>query len=422
MRERTKITASGPVVYLPDGSIVFASTREIKYVPCDTQIVPHMFRMRGDGSAIHQLTRSTAHENQLSLLPDGRILYSRWDYVDRNFGDGHGFWVVNPDGTNPALIWGNNTTHPSTGWFARSIPGTGRLLCILGTHHGSLGGSLAILDPHEAIEGKESVVRTWPAEVKGRFERGGDPRLEREGNISVRLAVEGWSPETRRLWSADANMRMHRHDDNLENVRPWYNTPWPLSEKYFLCARADSRKDRTALCLVDVFGNELLLHTEERGCYSPMPLAPRPKLDRESLDRLMTWVDINGPYYPTTYCAYPHNPPGRCSLNRRELETLGRLTGFTIEQVIRSSDCKGPMISFDRPALSPCLSGLEGTPARYAEALSIIGEGQRRLKERPRADMPGFVPWERDLERQAHREKYLTIERETRKAMRERRD
>ncbi len=135
-------------IYMPDGSIAFASTREIKYVPCDTQIVPQMFRMAGDGSDIRQITRSTAHENQLSLMPDGRILYSRWDYVDRNFGDGHGFWVANPDGTNPALIWGNNTTHPSAGWFARSLAETGRLLCILGTHHGSLGGGVS--DPRSA--------------------------------------------------------------------------------------------------------------------------------------------------------------------------------------------------------------------------------------------------------------------------------
>ncbi|MHC4266194.1 MAG: TolB family protein, partial [Planctomycetota bacterium] len=85
-------------IYLPDDSIVFASSRDLKFVPCDTQIVPQLFRMSPDGTNIHQITRSTAHENQISLMPDGRILYSRWDYVDRNFGDGHGFWVTNPDG------------------------------------------------------------------------------------------------------------------------------------------------------------------------------------------------------------------------------------------------------------------------------------------------------------------------------------
>ena len=665
-------------IYMPDGSIVFASTREIKYVPCDTQLVPQLFRMAGDGTNIHQITRSTAHENQLSLTGDGRILYSRWDYVDRNFGDGHGFWVANPDGTSAALIWGNNTTHPSAGWFARFIPGTGRLLCILGTHHGNLGGALAVLDPQAAIEGTASIVRTWPAEVKDRFRKTGDSSLQREGNSSVRLAVETWSPGARRLWSDDANMRLHRHDDAQGNVRPWYNTPWPLSENYFLCVRSAGRNERSAIYLVDTFGNEILLHQEGAGCYSPMPLAPRPKpvaipsrrdyahndglfyvqnvyegthmkgvepgsvkairvvevlskrgrsegagwnglgmqtpamnwtefnakrilgtvpvakdgsayfavpadrfvyfqlldargmmiqsmrsgtsvhsgetkscvgchesrqaanksprpelfpsaarrtpstlrpwygpprrfsyldevqpvfdkhcvechdfgtegakkvvlagdrtasfnvsymelwrkgylgtigagpaghlpayswgshasrlirnlqkgrkqkghedikLDRQSLDRLITWVDINGPYYPTTYTAYPHNPPGRCPLDRGELATLGRLTGFTLQQVTRTDQCKGPMISFDRPELSPCLASLEQDPAKHDEALAIIRQGQRRLQARPRADMPGFVPWEKDLKRQAHLEKYRGIELDARKAIRQR--
>jgi hypothetical protein len=90
-------------IYLPDDSIVFSSSRDLKYVPCDSQIVPQLFRMNSDGQNIHQITRSTAHENQISLMSDGRILYSRWDYIDRNFGDGHGFWVTNPDGTNHDL-------------------------------------------------------------------------------------------------------------------------------------------------------------------------------------------------------------------------------------------------------------------------------------------------------------------------------
>jgi len=168
-------------IYLADGSIAFASTREIKYVPCAGEIVPQLFRMEGDGANIHQITRSTAIENETSLMPDGRILYSRWDYVDRNFGDGHGFWVSNPDGSNQAIIWGNNTAHPSAGWSARMIPGTTKLLCVLGTHHNSLGGALAILDPSEAIDGRRSIARTWPPEVVKRFD-----------NLQVLNLAAGW--------------------------------------------------------------------------------------------------------------------------------------------------------------------------------------------------------------------------------------
>jgi hypothetical protein len=605
-------------------------------------------------------------------MPDGRILYSRWDYVDRNFGDGHGFWVTNPDGTNQALVWGNNTTHPSAGWTARCIPGTGRLLCILGTHHGSLGGALAILDPRTAIEGTESIVRTWPAEVKGRFILPKNASLDNEREGAVKMSVSSWSPQARNLWSTDGNMRMHRHTDNLRDVEPWYNTPWPLSEKYFLCVRAQEREAPPAIYLVDVFGNETMLHEEEIGCFSPMPLAPNPrpalipsrrdygdgdgffyiqnvyegthtrgikpgtikavhvvealskrglspehswegmggqnpgvnwtefnpkqvlgiapveadgsayfavpsdrfiyfqlldennmmvqsmrsgtsvhsgeqlacvgchesrhtaspysnrqpatlasirppsklrpwygpprpfsyqdeiqplldkhciqchdfgregaekivlagdrnasfnvsymelwgkgyvggigagpaghlppkswgsnaspliqllrqghqnlKLDTESMDRLITWTDLNGPYYPTSRSAYPYNLSGRCPLDVEEMKMLAELTGFDLESEVRASSYKGPMISFDRPEMSPCLASLKKDSSKYSKALALIRKGQQRIKKRPRADMPGFVPWQRDLQRMAHLKKYRAIEENSRKAIRQ---
>jgi len=273
--------------YLPDGGIVFASSRNLKIVPCDRQIVPQLFRMTGKGANIHQITRSIVHENQVSLMPDGRILYSRWDYVDRNFADGHGFWVVNPDGSNPAIVWGNNTAHPSAGWNARAIPGTSRLACILGTHHRSLGGALAVLDPGRAIDGYGSVVRTWPENVKNRFRELEklDMEKEKRRHRSAWLAYKTWPERALRLVGGDPNLRIHAWEDTQGNVRPWYDTPWPLSDpsaeaaagKYFLCARADRRGQGAAIWLVDVFGNEIKIHGEGPGCYAPMPLAPSPR-------------------------------------------------------------------------------------------------------------------------------------------------
>ena len=55
----------------------------------------------------------------------------------------------------------------------------------------------------------------------------------------------------------------------------------------------------------------------------------------------------------------------------------------------------------------------------YREALALIRKGHERLKKRPRADKPGFLPWERDLSRIAHRKKYNEIELNSRKAIRE---
>ena len=66
-------------------------------------IMANLHRMDGDGANIHQIGKSTLFEGHASLMPDGRVLYYRWEYVDRNFGDAQGLWTVNPDGTGHAI-------------------------------------------------------------------------------------------------------------------------------------------------------------------------------------------------------------------------------------------------------------------------------------------------------------------------------
>jgi hypothetical protein len=100
--------------------------------------------MESDGANIYQITKNTLFDNHSELMADGRILYARWEYVDRNFGDAHGIWTVNPDGTNQAVYWGNNTAVPGAVFNAHEIPGTQQILCILGPHHDRLWGAMAI--------------------------------------------------------------------------------------------------------------------------------------------------------------------------------------------------------------------------------------------------------------------------------------
>jgi hypothetical protein len=105
--------------YLPDDSIAFSSTREPKYNQCSRDIGANLFRMEPDGANIHQISKNNLFDSQGTLMPDGRILYRRWEYVDRNFGDAHAIWTVNPDGTNPAIYWGNNTASPGGVYYPR---------------------------------------------------------------------------------------------------------------------------------------------------------------------------------------------------------------------------------------------------------------------------------------------------------------
>jgi hypothetical protein len=224
-------------MYLPDGRILFTSTREPKYCMCNRHIMGNLFTMEADGSNIQQIGHSTLHEGHASLLPDGRVIYDRWEYVDRNFGDAQGLWVTNPDGTNHAVYWGNNTNSPGAVLDARAIPGTERFIANFSSCHDRPWGALAIVDRRLGMDGRRPVLRTWPAEAIGLVGRG--------------------------------------NYDTFTSVNPKYEDPYPLSDKHFLCSRMTGQGEQMGIYLLDVFGNEILLHTEEPGCFDPMPLASR---------------------------------------------------------------------------------------------------------------------------------------------------
>ena len=59
---------------------------------------------------------------------DGRIVYARWDYVDRDNMPYMSLWSTNPDGTNPQLVYGNHTRSPYGVFEARPIPGSRKLV------------------------------------------------------------------------------------------------------------------------------------------------------------------------------------------------------------------------------------------------------------------------------------------------------
>ena len=608
-------------LYLPDDAIAFSSTREPKYCMCNRHIMANLFRMEPDGANIHQIGKSTLFEGHGSLLPDGRILYDRWEYVDRNFGDAQALWTVNPDGTGHAVYWGNNTASPGAVIDARAIPGTETALCVFGSCHDRPWGALALLDRRLGLDGADGVVRTWPASATNLISR------------------SGWQ-----LFDAFTKVKLK------------YEDPFPLSEKYFLASRMTGSGEQMGIYLLDVFGNEILLHTEAPGCFDPLPLGPRPRptviptrrdygsgpgtfyvqdvyagthmagvargsvkwlrvvespekrfwtkqvwggqgiegpamnwhdfnnkrilgtvpveadgsvsfevpsdrfvyfqlldgdglmvqsmrsgtmvqsgerasctgchderrtaplaqghsvkalqrppsqlagwhgpprefsyrtevqpvfdracvrchdfgqeagkalvlagdrdlvfnasyielwrkklitvvgagpsdtqparswgahasplvktirsqprcggaLSAEDFERIVTWIDLNAPYYPSYACANPGNLSGRSPLDPKQLARLEELTGVPLHTFAAHGRKAGPQVCFDRPELSPCLAGLaSGDKSRYQEALALIVAGKAAQEKMPEADMPGFAVCEMDGWRQ---QKYL---------------
>jgi len=241
--------------YLPDGRIVFSSTRDVKYCQCNRHICPNLFVLDLPGT-LTQIGRNNLAEIHASAMPDGRILYSRWEYVDRQFGPSFGLWTCNPDGTNHALFYGNNAWSPGAIYDARVIPGSERVVCTFGACHDRPWGAIAIVDRRRGMDGSEPVVRVWPESARRLLEGIDNFAMEERGKI-----------------------------DLFSRVRPKYEDPYPLCDpesgaagEYFLVSRQiDAGAEKMGIYLIDVAGNETLIHAEDGdlGCYDPIPIAAR---------------------------------------------------------------------------------------------------------------------------------------------------
>ncbi|MGC9326142.1 MAG: hypothetical protein ACP5I1_00780 [Candidatus Hinthialibacter sp.] len=235
-------------LYLPNDEIVFVSTREPKYCQCNRHIMGNLFKMEADGSNIRQIGRNTLFEGHPSLMPDGVILYDRWEYVDKHFGPAFGLWTVNPDGTNHALYYGNNAWSPGAILDARVIPNTERVAATFGSCHDRPWGAIAIIDRQLGLDGRDPIVYSWPSDIHSYITHNTD--------------------------YGDGKSRYHPQGgqiDNFTRLPVKYEDPFPLSEKYFLCSRM-VEGERMGIFLVDVFGHEICVHEEDKGCFDPMPV------------------------------------------------------------------------------------------------------------------------------------------------------
>ena len=237
---------------LPDGGIAFMSTRRGGFGRCHNPWEPlpsyTLHRMDASGNTVRTLSFHETNEWHPSVLVDGRIVYSRWDYVDRSAANYHGLWVSNPDGSNPSVLFGNYTQRINACFQPRAIPGSNRIIFVAGAHHADVGGPLVVFDP--AREKLDTVT--------------GQDRFD---SIEV-LTPEVCFPEAPG-WP-----------------KSYFHSPWPLSENYFLVAFSFEplpgmgpgvkQDTHTGIYYFDRFGNLELLYSEDGiSCMYPIPLVPR---------------------------------------------------------------------------------------------------------------------------------------------------
>jgi hypothetical protein len=219
--------------YLADGSIMFCSSRCNRYVNCWRTPVATLYRLwpeiggRDTGARhpqalgtpvsrppisgrVEMISSSIEHDNTPWPLPDGRVLYTRWEYVDRSQVDFHHLWTTNPDGTGQMVFYGNQ--HPGYAMLdAKPIAGTNRVVASFSPGHGRPGhdGYVTIVDPDAGPDHRGSARRISRELLRDPYALSESWFLAagRRG-VSI-LSADGRSRGVYRLPARDARLQCH---------------------------------------------------------------------------------------------------------------------------------------------------------------------------------------------------------------------
>ena len=148
--------------YLPNGDIIFNSTRCVQIVDCWWTEVSNLYTCDKDGKYLRRLTFDQVHTNFPTVMADGRIIYTRWDYNDRAQIYPQGLFQMNADGTAQSEYYGNNSWFPTTILHARNIPGTQKIIAVLSGHHTHQRGKLAIIDTRKGRQEASGIQPIAP--------------------------------------------------------------------------------------------------------------------------------------------------------------------------------------------------------------------------------------------------------------------
>lgn len=166
--------------YLPNGDIIFDSTRGIQLTDCWWTEVSNLFTCDGEGRFLRRLSFDQVTVNYPKVMDDGRVTYTRWDYNDRGHIFPQPLFVMNPDGTGQTEFYGNNSFFPTSILHARGIPHSGgKVLAVAAGHHTYQHGKLILIDRTQGTQENQGVtlvapVRPTPAERIDRYGQEGE--------------------------------------------------------------------------------------------------------------------------------------------------------------------------------------------------------------------------------------------------------
>jgi len=231
---------------LPGGRIVFSSTRVESFNVCAQELASCLYSVRRDGSDVRQVTVNTLNDMSPQVLPSGRILYTRWEYVDRDVKWRQSLWTVNPDGTGVRLYFGNTIRDPAVFWQARPVGGRDEVVATFAPHHGWPMGAVGLVTPRYGPEAPRGTGFRW---ITMEY-----PKIYDNGRLTQ--------------WA--------------------YRDPFPVGEGEYLVSYGGGLRGgpvrRFAIYLLDERDRKARLYADAKlSCFYPLPLRPRPVPPRRDL-------------------------------------------------------------------------------------------------------------------------------------------
>ncbi len=261
--------------YLPNGQIAFISTRCQYGILCDQPDIfttTTLYKIDADGSNMVKLSNSSVSEATPTVMPDGRILYTRWEYVDKGSSCVKCLWSMKPDGSASSEVYGNDIATPPTMIFGRAIPNAPNKYVMLGSPHccpWTIMGTVIRVNMNKKIRTREPMEYMTPhVDVRG---LGGEARL-------VYMKDGKWT----------------------QNINgPIYREPTPLSETLYMVpykppGQAWHEPNGFGLAMLDENGDTVEFYRDaDISCWQPMPFIPRvrPRESKSNLNPQLAQLD-----------------------------------------------------------------------------------------------------------------------------------
>ena len=228
--------------YLPDGKVVATTNIGYNGVPCvhGDDVVANLVSFDPETRALRRLTFDQDGNWSPIVIPNGRIMYTRWEYTDLTHYFSRIVMHMNPDGTENKALYGSGSYFPNSTFDMKPLSKhSSRFIGIISGHHGTArSGRLVIFAPAKSRKEEKGMIQELPFK-----DRPIVPIIK---------------------------------DELVEGVWPQFMKPYPLSEKYFLVACKPAKDALWGIYLVDVFDNLTLIAEQEgEGLTAPIPLVKR---------------------------------------------------------------------------------------------------------------------------------------------------